>query len=334
MQFLRFLLWPFSLIYGGVVWLRNRAFDYGVLQSKSYNFPLIVVGNLSAGGTGKTPMTAYVLAFLQEYFSVGMLSRGYRRSTKGFVLADETASAKSIGDEPFQLFSSLEDVVVAVDEDRQHGIATLKELNKLPEVLVLDDAYQHRKVKAGFSILLTAFNQLYVDDMMLPAGYLRDHKREASRANCVVVTKCPDDLSAKNKALIKQKLHLKKHQYLFFTAINYANEVKNNKTVMSLDTLKRHDFVLVTGIANPKPLLDFLTLNEFKYQHKAFKDHHNFSEVEIENLRKEKLIITTEKDFARLDPYLDNIFYLPITVKFLDDEEQFKAVTLSYCKSY
>jgi tetraacyldisaccharide 4'-kinase len=314
--------------------LRNKLFDYGVKKSKFYNFPIICVGNLSVGGTGKTPMIEYLITLLIGEFKIATLSRGYKRKTKGFQLADKKASAETVGDEPFQFFNKFgEEVLVAVDEDRQNGIAQLRCLEGAPEVVLLDDAYQHRKVKAGFNILLTTFSNPYFNDVVLPTGDLREPRSGANRANIIVVTKCPEVLKESDKQPFLKGIKPLPHQHVFFSSIAYAETLRSINRSLILDDLEV--FTLVTGIANPKPLVNFLETKNLTFDHLNFNDHHNFTSDDIAVLSKKELIITTEKDFMRLKMYKvlqDKLFYLPITIK-LDNPQAFNDVIQTYLKS-
>ena len=207
MQIWRKLLLPFSWLYGAVVFIRNLCYDWQVFDSKKYDLPVICVGNLSVGGTGKTPMTEYIARLLADSYKTAILSRGYKRATKGFILADENATVGSLGDEPFQYHCKLPNVSVAVDENRRNGIEQLKASYGV-EVILLDDGFQHRKVQPSFNVLLTMYGDLYIDDLLLPAGNLRDTKSQAKRADVIVVTKCPADLSLEQMASIEGRLNL------------------------------------------------------------------------------------------------------------------------------
>ncbi|OMP31704.1 tetraacyldisaccharide 4'-kinase [Mangrovimonas sp. DI 80] len=327
MHLLRKLLLPFVPVYYVVTWLRNKLYDVGVFNSTEYNFPVIAVGNLSVGGTGKTPMIEYLVRLLGEDRSLATLSRGYKRQTKGFLLANDETEVEDIGDEPFQFHSKFEDLLVCVDEDRRHGIAELLKLKSAPEIILLDDAFQHRKVKAGFYVLLTSYSKLYANDILLPTGDLREPRSGAKRADVIVVTKCPNNLDEVEKTEIIKQLNPKEDQEVFFSSIDYSSVLKGQKGEMSLDLLKGKPFSLVTGIANPKPLLEYLDSFQLGFKHLNFKDHHDFSESEIDMLKNEELIITTEKDYMRLSPHFknqDNLFYLPIEVQ-LDKPELFNS---------
>jgi len=218
MKILRILLFPIVPIYFTITWLRNWFYNKNIFGTKSFDFPVICVGNLSTGGTGKTPMIEYLIRLLSPKNNVATLSRGYKRVTKGFILADKDANVDTIGDEPFQFYNKFKDITVVVDEDRQNGIKELRDLKTQPNIVLLDDAYQHRKVKAGFNILLTAFNNLYINDIVLPTGNLREPKSGAKRADIIVVTKCPEDLSEEKRYLSEIKL-IRKRIKVFFLVL-------------------------------------------------------------------------------------------------------------------
>ena len=335
MQVLRKLLFPFSLIYGFVIYLRNFFYNVGILKSISYKVPLICIGNLSVGGTGKTPMTEFLISLLKDSYKVAVLSRGYKRKSKGFVLANNTTSVEEIGDEPFQYHQKFDNIHIAVDADRRNGIDRLQEIVN-PDVILLDDAFQHRKVKAGLNILLTVYNDLYVNDLILPAGNLRDSKREAKRADIIVVTKCPQHISVVEKEIVIKKIQPKSNQKVFFTAINYDDKLQSINKNMSIEHLKDKKFMLVTGIAKPKPLVNYLKEKGFDFDHLNFPDHHNFNDTEIEAIRKSSnLIITTEKDFVRLNNKVDNLFYIKIKPSFLfDGINEFSACITNFLKRH
>ena len=336
MRRLRLLLLPFSLVYGAIVFVRNWMFDIGWLKSTSFNFPVICVGNLSVGGTGKSPMIEYLIRLLKDEHKVATLSRGYKRKTKGFLLANENTTAADIGDEPLQFYTKFKnDIQVAVEAERIVGIETLRNLENSPEVILLDDAFQHRKVTAGFHVLLTPFYDLYANDFMLPAGNLREPISGAKRADVIIVTKCPKEVSAEQQAKIKKKLRPKAHQEVFFTTIAYSETIQNETDEVLLSSLKDSEFVLITGIANPKPLLQHLNDQELRYAHLKYADHYDFSESDINTIKQKagnKRILTTEKDFMRLQGSLENLYYLPIQVAFLADETLFQEKVEAFLK--
>lgn len=322
MKLVRNILLPVVPIYHAITWLRNQAYDKGVLPSKTYNYPVITVGNLSVGGTGKSPMIEYLIRILKINYKIATLSRGYKRNTKGFVVADKQASALTIGDEPFQFYNKFKDVVVSVDADRQNGIAQLHNLNPKPDVILLDDAFQHRKVDAGLTILLTTYNKLYTDDFVLPTGDLREPKSGANRAHIIMVTKCPASITEIKKQQISNELKPKKHQQIFFSYIKYSKFIYGLNSERLLSTLNKTLFTLVTGVANPEPLIEFLTAEGFTFEHLNFKDHHEFSSKEITQLKQKPFILTTEKDFMRLKDKLssDLLCYLPIEAEVFEKE--------------
>ena len=318
MHLLRKLLFPISLVYGLVVFVRNRFYDLGVLSSKSFTTKTICVGNLSVGGTGKTPMIEVLVRLLQNKYRIAILSRGYKRKSKGFLLATRETSVEYLGDEPYQLKSKFPEVSVAVDADRRNGISRLEEMVG-PEVILLDDAFQHRKVKPDFSILLTAYDNLYIDDWYLPTGNLRDAKGEARRANIILVTKCPEKLSGLEKKSLTAKINPSPNQKVLFSYLAYNKVLKGSN--IKLEELKDKKLTLVTGIANPSPLVDFLQNEGISFEHMEFNDHHFFSEQELSILKKKENILTTEKDYVRLKVKISKLHYIEISHQFMDGDD-------------
>ena len=334
MKLLRKILVPLNPVYFLFVWLRNKAYDWGLFESKSYDFPIICVGNLSVGGTGKTPMVEYLIRLLQSTKTVAVLSRGYGRKSQGFVLADSKSNNNTLGDEPFQIKSKFPGVTVAVDNDRQHGIACLQALYHSPKIILLDDAFQHRGVQASFSVLLTSYNDLYCDDIVLPAGNLREPRSGAERAQIVVVTKCPHNLSNAQKKVIQTRLKLNSNQQLFFSSIVYDSFIYSVKDRESIQTLKNKNFTLVTGIANATPMVDYLKHSGFKFKHLSFPDHHIFSKKELELIASKSFVLTTEKDTSRLQSLKHKaLYYLPITLE-LDASEKFENELQNFIKEF
>ncbi len=334
MKLLRKILFPIVPIYYAVTSVRNKLYDLGIKTSKSYNFPIICVGNLSVGGTGKTPMIEYLIYLLKADYKLATLSRGYGRNTKGFLLASENVSAASLGDEPFQFYNKFkDDILVAVDENRNHGIQCLKQLEEPPQVILLDDAFQHRKVKAGFNILLTTYNNIYTHDFVLPTGNLREPQDGAKRANIIIATKCPKHLTEHDKNEIIKDINPKNYQQVFFSTIEYSNHVISCIDTKKIDDLPR--FTLVTGIANSQPLVNFLNEKHLNFDHLNFKDHHEFSAQEVNDLSKKELIVTTEKDFMRLNQYAslrETLYYIPITVS-ITDAKKMNSLIKDFVKS-
>ncbi len=318
MWLIKKILFPFSLIYGVVVYVRNRCYDLRIFSSKSFNTPLICVGNLSTGGTGKTPMVEFLIEILQKENKVAVLSRGYKRKSNGFVLANALSTAEDLGDEPFQIFSKFTDITVAVDADRVNGIQRLnKEVQ--PDVIILDDAFQHRKVKPKYSILLTASGDLYCDDWYLPTGNLRDSIREAQRADLIIVTKNSPDIRKEHRKQITQKLKPQADQLVLFSFLQYDLTLYGTGKFKNIAELKNEKVTLVTGIANPKPLLQFLNSQGVIFEHLAFSDHHFFKKGEIEMLRQKPNLLTTEKDFVRLKDAISDISFIRIKHQFFED---------------
>ena len=333
MKFLRNLLYPFSLLYGLITSVRNYLYENGVLEANQFDTPTIVVGNLSVGGTGKTPQIEYLIRLLKDNFKVAVLSRGYKRKSEGFVLADKTSTAEIIGDEPFQYYKKFENILVCVDADRTNAIEELEHLTKAPEVILLDDAFQHRKVKGGLNILLTSYNNLYVNDFMLPTGNLRENRKGAKRAQIIIVTKCPSNLSDDAQREIHKKLKPTMYQRVFFTTINYDSKLKGKDTLM-IDELIGKDVVLITGIANPNPLIAHLNSKNILFKHLKYADHHHFSEKDLNEIKllqtENTIILTTEKDYMRLGNSLKNCYYITIETKFINHQNDFDTIIKKY----
>ncbi len=329
-------LLPLSWLYSMAIKGRNLLFDAGVLPEETFPLPVITVGNLAVGGTGKTPHVEHLIRLLQDRHAVAVLSRGYRRRTKGFVLASPHSTAADIGDEPLQMHRKFPAVTVAVDADRRHGIRQLLEQETPPSVILLDDAYQHRYVKAGLRILLTDYRRRFSRDLMLPAGRLREPRSGKRRADIVVVTKCPSTLSEDERQAIARELALDNRQALFFSRIEYAPiEPLGGGAPIPLDTLGNHHLLLLTGIANPAPMEEALGACAREVTTMRFADHHNYTPAEMERvaeafdrLPEPRLLVTTEKDAARLaDTGLlpkrlgAHTCTLPIHIRFLFGQE-------------
>jgi tetraacyldisaccharide 4'-kinase len=314
---MRFLLLPFAILYGLGVRLRHFLYDRGWLSSKRYPFPILCVGNLAVGGTGKTPMVEYLVRLLGQE-QVAILSRGYRRKTRGFFLADDSATAMTLGDEPYQYHRKFPRATVAVCESRQEGIERLLE-NPHFKYIILDDAFQHRKVQAGTNLLLTSYDKLYTQDFLLPVGSLRDIRGRARKAQIIIVTKCPELTQTEQEKIIQQLKPLPS-QKVYFTSIAYSDRVYSHEDSQALKDFIATPFTLVTGIANPTPLVDFLEKQGASFEHLAYSDHHHFSNRELEFLRQKERILTTEKDYVRLEGALSTLYYLPIETQFLNDQ--------------
>ncbi|NHN25341.1 tetraacyldisaccharide 4'-kinase [Flavobacterium jejuense] len=327
MIFLRKILFPLSLPYWVITYLRNFLYDIGLFKSQSFSIPIIAVGNLSVGGTGKTPQIEYLIRLLKNY-KVATLSRGYKRASKGYILANENTSEKDLGDEPFQFYTKFPEVLVAVDANRRNGITEL--LNHKPDVVLLDDAFQHRKVKAGFYILLTTYNDLFSDDYILPFGNLREPEMGKKRANLIIVTKCPNDLSDIAQMKIKQQLMVEVPVY--FSTIVYDQYIYSKTNKIEINSFKEEK-VLVAGIAKPDLFFDFL--GNQSDEKITFPDHHDFSEDDIKKIlvtANNRKIITTEKDYMRLDGKIPSsqLYYLPIQSRLIQNETNFNTKILDY----
>ncbi|WP_430613574.1 tetraacyldisaccharide 4'-kinase [Flavobacterium sp. JP2137] len=333
MHILRKLLFPFSILYGWITEIRTILYQVHLLKRQSFSIPLIVVGNLSVGGTGKTPMVEYLIRLLSTHYRTATLSRGYKRSSTGFVLAGPQTKMAEIGDEPFQYHQKFKGVTVAVEAKRVRGIQELQRLKPELELILLDDAYQHLAVKADMNILLTTYAELYCDDWLLPAGNLREGRRGARRAQIVVVTKCPKDLSVAAQQRVRQRLKLQPNQTLFFTYIQFAAEVFSKTEKIAVSLLDGEQVILVAGIAKPQSFFD-----HFKTAAAAcmtFPDHHAFSARDLEAIIQRaqgRKIITTEKDYMRLQEVLpaEQLFYLPIQTAFVADAAAFDQILLNY----
>ncbi|WCM42032.1 tetraacyldisaccharide 4'-kinase [Flavobacterium sp. CBA20B-1] len=324
MRNLRKILVPFSLIYAAVTSLRNFLYDKGFKKSTAFNLPIIAVGNLSVGGTGKTPMIEYLIRLLSDRYNLAVLSRGYKRKSKGFYLANDATTIEEIGDEPFQYHSKFKNINVAVNADRVAGVQTILKALPKTDVVLLDDAFQHRKIKAGFYIMLTAFDDLFYNDLVLPAGNLRECKSGVKRADIVVVTKCPEDLSEQKILQIKKKIDIDNDK-IFFSTISYHHSITNNLEEIAITDLK-NDFIAVAGIAKPEYFYEFLQCNTKDCL--TFPDHHFFSNQDINNILQKangRKIITTEKDYMRLQNLLpkNQLFYLPIEMCLLKNKKTF-----------
>ncbi|MEO6837099.1 MAG: tetraacyldisaccharide 4'-kinase [Ginsengibacter sp.] len=343
----RFILLPFSLLYGGIISLRNKLFDKKILRSATFDFPLICIGNLSVGGTGKTPMVEYIIRLLKGKYKVATLSRGYKRKTKGFAIAGENSSASDIGDEPMQIHKKFPDLTVSVAEERIMGIPQLLTERPQTEVIVLDDAFQHREVKAGLNILLTDFHNMYSQDLMLPAGNLRDNKKSSKRADIIVVTKCSSNLTEELKEGVIRELNTLPHQKIYFASIKYERPIQLF-TGEQLSLEQGCHVLLVCGIANPQPIKEFLKIHVSGFELLQFKDHHIFNSDDISEIKnrflkiknESKIILTTEKDGVRISKFEKElkdipVYLLPMSHQFLfNGEAEFEKNILEFINSF
>jgi tetraacyldisaccharide 4'-kinase len=344
-------LLPLSWLYGLGVRLRNWMFNIGLKKSRSFDIPVISVGNITVGGSGKTPHVEYLINLLHEKFRVAVLSRGYKRKSSGYLLADKDTTMPEIGDEPFQMKSKYKDIYVAVDKNRCHGIdrLTTDEATKDVDAILLDDAYQHRYVKPGINILLIDYHRLIIYDKLLPAGRMREPKEGTSRADIVIITKCPKDLKPMEFRVLKRALNLYPYQELYFTTLRYnALKALFSDEHLSLNALPKNvNIMLLTGIASPEQMMVDLQTVSKRITPLTFGDHHLFTAEDVEQINstfaamhKPKVIITTEKDATRLEN-LDglseetksNIYALPIRIQFmLGGEEEFNNKIISYVR--
>ncbi len=334
------ILFPVSLVFGLVTLIRNFLYDKGLLKSKTFDIPVISVGNLSVGGTGKTPHTEFLLSLISDDFCTAMLSRGYKRKTKGFYLADKKSDANVLGDEPYQIYKKFPGIIVAVDENRVEGIENLRRLYNNLGVIILDDAYQHRRVVPGFSILLTDYNHLYTRDFFLPSGRLRESAAGSRRADMVIVTKCPETITEAEMQAIKTELKLDDRQDLFFSSFEYQglspvfpeSLITENKVGVAETSV-----LLVAGIVSPGAMENYLKSLFPEVSHLFFPDHHHFTKSDFDLLSKKiqamnphkSIIVVTEKDAARLlsdrnypEELKSKTYALPIKVKILGGKEK------------
>jgi tetraacyldisaccharide 4'-kinase len=330
-----------------VVWLKNLLYDKEIFRSASFGLPVICVGNLSVGGTGKSPMVEYLVLHLKNRFKVATLSRGYKRKTKGYALASDNTTAIDIGDEPMQFHRKFPDVPIAVGEERIVAIPQLLHDRPNTQLIILDDAFQHRAIKAGFNIILTDFENLFTRDFYLPTGDLRDERRSYQRADVIVVTKCRTDLTEEEKKAIVEEINPLPHQQVYFAAISYGTAYHITKNTFGYID-EETEVLLVTGIANPKPLKKYLEERIQTYHMMHFSDHHIFSIVDWRDIKKrfeaiqseKKMILTTEKDAMRLQKFEQELsgmpFYvIPIEHRFLFNEgSRFNETVVQFIENF
>ena len=345
-------LQPLSWLYGLGVNFRNMLFEMGILKSRSFDVPVISVGNITVGGTGKTPHVEYLIRLLKDNFKVAVLSRGYKRKTHGFLRADKNSTVRDIGDEPFQMKTKFPDITIAVDSKRTRGITQLTSGDKdsQPDVILLDDAFQHRYVKPGINIMLVDYHRLIIYDKLLPSGRLREPVKSKDRADIVIITKCPTDMKPMEYRVITKAMSLYPYQQLFFSTHEYEPlrpAFQNNQTNRSIQSLQNHHVLLLSGIASPEQMLIDLQERAGQITPLSFSDHHNFSKKDIMQINEvfaglppPKVIITTEKDETRLlnteglsDEVKRSLYVLPVRIRFmLDQEETFNKNIISYVR--
>lgn len=346
-----FILYPLSWIYGIVIYIRNQMYDLGVLKSKEFDVPIISIGNITVGGTGKTPQVEYLVNLLYEKYEVATLSRGYKRKTSGFRLVEVNSTAAEVGDEPLQIKNKFPEITVSVCENRVIGVEKLLDSKneKVPDVVLLDDAFQHRRITAGINILLIDYNRQLKEDTLLPAGRLREGMIQMRRANIIVFTKCPNEVTPIMRRILQKDVRLKPYQSLFFTALNHGNiepVFSAPKPDKSFYNEKSYSLLVLTGIASPNLIYTHLKQFSRKIEILSFPDHYYYSDTDIQSVMQKfdllqtdkKMIITTEKDLMRIkdmtnlpDDFKKNLYYLPVKIKFLDEgENEFNKKILNY----
>ena len=349
-----YFLYPLSLLYGLVIYIRNFLFDYQILKSSEFNIPVINIGNITAGGTGKTPHAEYLIRLLKYEFNVAYLSRGYKRKTNQYILADHFTTSEEIGDEARQIKKKFPDIHVAVDRRRVNGITRLMNDVKDLDVILLDDAFQHRFVRAGLSILLIDYNRPLSRDYLLPAGLLREQVFEKKRANIILITKCPERLKPIDRRLVVKDLRLYPFQHLFFTFLK--DEVpkpvfKTIPKVLTREEIKnmKPNILMIAGIANPRSFKRFIRNYSTQITEIIYPDHHSFTKKDIEIIISRfnaiegdaKIIFTTEKDAIRLEKFSEidvrikeKMYFIPVTVSFMnEDTENFNQHILNYVRA-
>lgn len=350
--FLQVLLSPITLIYRTIIVFRNYCFDWGIINSEEFKLPVISVGNITVGGTGKTPHIEYLINLLKDEFRLATLSRGYKRKTNNFMIADQSSTAIEIGDEPRQLKQKFPNITVAVDKKRVNGINQLLKLPNLVEIVLLDDAFQHRHVKPGKSILLIDYNRLITKDYIMPSGRLREPATSRIRADIILITKSPERIKPIEMRNIVSEMNLQLHQHLFFSTIKYDQfkavfSSENTRTVEDFK-IKKAPLILLTGIANPRPLRKYARSISTEIHEITYPDHHVYSKKDIKNIENkylalenpDALILTTEKDAMRIqgleigETLRAALYYVSIQVEFLnDDQEEFNNLILNYVRS-
>lgn len=339
MILLRILLFPFACLYYLITQVRNRLYEQGLKPSIQFEIPVLSVGNLAAGGTGKTPMVEYLIRRLKETYRVATLSRGYGRKTKGIRIAGPSDDASTLGDEPFQFYKKFGSVItVAVGEERALTIPVILQEHSDTEIILMDDAFQHRQVRPGFSVLLTDYNRPFYEDFLLPAGRLRESRSGAKRADVIVVTKCPAEISNNEMTVIERAIRRYTERPVFFTGIRYVDPMPFMNTRRKIT----QDVILMTGIANSAPLEQHIRQHYNLMKHISFRDHHAYSLKDLESLHAilkvspGTSILTTEKDMVKIDvPQFQKIvaelplFYLPIEIDFIKNGEDFDEIVLN-----
>ena len=324
MSLLRKLLFPLSLLFKFIQEVRNLLYDLNIIANTKFNIPTISVGNLSMGGTGKTPMVEYLLSNLLIKYKIGILSRGYKRKSNGFLKLNEYSDISVVGDEPFIIQKTFPDSNVYVCEDRVTGIQNILKNDEL-DFIILDDAFQHRKLKTTLNIMLSSFSKPFYNDYIFPVGDLRESRLSYKRANIIIITKCPANLSQNEMNDIKLKINPLEDQKIFFTTILYKDILFGNKS-LNINSIINKEILLVTGIAETDSIIRYLNSRSIKFKHLEYSDHHHYSNNDINNILKlsrNSLVLTTKKDYYKLKDNIKNLLYLDIETRFLKNEDQF-----------
>ncbi|MBN2637019.1 MAG: tetraacyldisaccharide 4'-kinase [Prolixibacteraceae bacterium] len=348
---LKLFLYPLSWLYGFGIYLRNQAYDLNLINSKEFDVPVISIGNITVGGTGKTPHVEHIVKLLRDNFIVATLSRGYKRKTSGFLYVNENSKATEVGDEPLQIKRKFPKQTVSVCEKRVVGVEKLlaSDGEQIPDVVILDDAFQHRRIIPGINILLIDYNRPIKNDTLLPAGRLREGVAQMRRANIIIFTKCPEEVTPIMRRILQSDVGLKPYQSLFFSTLVYGKPTpvfngKLNEKAFYNDKL--FSILLVAGIASPKPMQKHVQQFSKKLEAIFYPDHHFYQESDIQHIMQDfnaitseyKIIITTEKDSMRIkdienlpDEFKKSLFYLPVEVRFLENEgKEFNKKIMNY----
>ena len=325
MSVIRFLVFPLSIIFKFVTDIRNKLYDCNFLKSEKINVPVISVGNLSTGGTGKTPLVDFIIYNLKRDYNISVLSRGYNRKSKGFIEIKNSDNPSLVGDELFLIKSNHSEVPVFACEDRVEGAKKIISENNT-NLILLDDAFQHRKISRNLDIVLTDYNNLFYKDYLLPYGNLRESRNNINRADVIIVTKCPLDFNKADAIKIKNQINPKKTQSLFFSQIKYSETLFGFKE-LSFKSIRNSKLTLVTGIANSQPLKEYLKKNNVNFDHFDYPDHYNYSRKDVNKIlatTENNIILTTKKDYYKLSQFkIDNLLYIDIKVEFLDGKQEF-----------
>lgn len=350
-QGLKIVLYPFAVLYGVITFIRNRLYDFNILKHTRFDIHTIGVGNLAVGGAGKTPLVEYLINLLLPLEkNIATLSRGYKRKTRGFVIANGNSSADEIGDEPL-IYKTKYPIEVAVDARRVNGIKKLLNSENKPKIVILDDVMQHRALKCGLTICVSDYNNLYFNDIMLPAGTLREYKGGIIRADIIVISKTPEKATAVDIRNILKDIKPRAHQQVFFSYLKYGelySITNKNQRIDTLNDLFRYRIISFAGIANAKPFVNYLKEYSAEVRHLPFNDHHEYVIKDLEDIERyyqsleggNKILVTTEKDLMRLKNQTIwdiakrmNIFVLPVEITFKDKEEEFNNLILKYVRA-